>query len=228
MWGIRWASCRTRDDRRGGHGNNSEAAASKWQRAERAQNLTKINLPPSIRDVGESLRGSSSSSTSILSGPFVDRGIEPASIMSRPQSQISIDKLNIERQPRGWRVYRCSYTDRYAFSTTAISTVIIGEGRKKEFAWVFQRYDAYTAFNLLEKDLSRSSPPLRCFNLVLDTSLIYLNWPSIEWHRTIRVFSSSFTNSVSRDFQADREIEIFVYLRTFVLDLLPFGIGWMM
>lgn len=108
-----------------------------------------------------------------------------------------------------------SYTDRYAFPTTAISTVIIGEGRKKEFAWVFQRYDAYTAFNLLEKDLSRSSPPLRCFNLVLDTSLIYLNWPSIEWHRTIRVFSSFFTNSVSRDFQADREIEIFVYLRTF-------------
>ena len=65
-------------------------------------------------------------------------------------------------------MYRCSWHPRtrtrigthLAFPTTAISTVIIGEGRKKEFAkhaWVFQRYDAYTAFNLLPSALSSSS-----------------------------------------------------------------------
>lgn len=109
------------------------------------------------------IRGSSSSKISILSRPFIDRGIEPAAITSRLLAD-STDKLNIERQPRGLDDAcidalgirtRTRIGTHPAFPTTAISTVIIGEGRKKEFAkhaWVFQRYDAYTAFNLFEKD----------------------------------------------------------------------------
>lgn len=128
------------------------------------------------------IRGSSSSKISILSRPFIDRGIEPAAITSRLLAD-STDKLNIERQPRGLDDAcidalgirtRTRIGTHPAFPTTAISTVIIGEGRKKEFAkhaWVFQRYDAYIAFNLFEKD-----PLVLPSLLLVAVSLLQRSW----------------------------------------------------
>lgn len=101
------AKCgRYSDEHRVEHGTISAAGMATIARrryrndsAWRAQNLTKINLRYETSGNPE-VRGSSSSKISILSRPFVDRGIEPAAIMSRPLAD-SIDKLNIERQPRG-------------------------------------------------------------------------------------------------------------------------------